>query len=148
MGQLRVGMRAYAVQGLVPGAVMTALDRLIQAPSLSSPGLILSGFTERVPTGTEAGRPYVSFTYDVPAGESRSLSLSLRLAPRPSGAYEIHLVPSPFIHPTTATIDIATGDDRIDTALTLDRTWVVSDDRDPEQTLAPIYQPRKSGKTR
>jgi serine phosphatase RsbU (regulator of sigma subunit)/DNA-binding response OmpR family regulator len=30
MGQLRVGMRAYAVQGLVPGAVMTALDRLIQ----------------------------------------------------------------------------------------------------------------------
>ena len=75
-------------------------------------------------SGTEAGRPYASFTVDVPAGESRSVVLSLRTAPSPPGGQSFVVVPSPRVRPTTFSAEISTGGERLRGAVALDRRWV------------------------
>lgn len=100
---------------------------------------------EQVTSGTEAGRAYVSFTIDVPASQARTVSLSLELAPRPPGDYEVVFVPSPRIRPTVASVDLNLGGGRLSAEVVLDRTWIVGTDREPRAHIAPIYRPRFAG---
>lgn len=75
---------------------------------------------------TEASRPLVSYWIDVPAGESRTVTLDLRLAPvPPGGPYELLLVPSARVRPTVARVDVDTDDGRAAAEVVLDRPWIV-----------------------
>lgn len=77
---------------------------------------------------TEGGRPLVSYTVDVPAGQSRRLVLDLRLAPTAADQpYTLLLVPSPRVRPTHATVDIVTESGRVtgDTVLDGSTTFAV-----------------------
>lgn len=94
---------------------------------------------EPVVTGTEDGRPYASFTFDVPAGERRQIALSLRLAPRPDGDYPLVLVPSPRVRPTQVSVDIDLGSGVIDGDVALDRSLRFTVGRDPEPIVAPVF---------
>lgn len=62
---------------------------------------------------TEAGRTVVGFDVDVPAGERRTVTLDLALAPRPAGAYELTLVPVPRVRPTVVSADIEADGERV-----------------------------------
>lgn len=95
---------------------------------------------EPVTSGTEADRPYVSFTFDVPAGESRQINLMLQLAPRAPGAYELVMSPSPRVRPTSVTVEIDTGGAGVGGQVVLDRTWSFRTGRTPEPVLAPLYR--------
>ncbi len=62
---------------------------------------------------SEAGRTVVSFGVDIPAGESRVVTLTLDLPPRTPGApYSMHLVPIPRIRPTSVSLDLDAGTER------------------------------------
>ncbi len=93
-----------------------------------------SGDSPRDPpvVDTEDGRPLVSYTIDLPAGQSHRVVLDLVLPPRRDRPYEMIVVPSPRIRPTTLQTDLDTGRGRIQERLTLDRTWRIGDERDPE----------------
>ncbi len=78
---------------------------------------------------SEAGRPVVGFNVDVPAGESRTVVLELRLAPRPAGAYELLLVPSARVRPTQ--VRVALDGAEMDAAVQLDRTWRLRSGEEP-----------------
>jgi hypothetical protein len=71
---------------------------------------------------SEGGRLVVGFGVDVPAGSSRRVILDLELPPRPAGGYELLLVPSPRVRPTTASVSLS-GDAAIEGSVVLDRTW-------------------------
>jgi hypothetical protein len=72
---------------------------------------------------TEGGRPVISFTTDIRAGEQRSFALDLTLPPAPNEPYGITVVPSPRFRPTTFTADIQTHAGDVTGAVALDRTW-------------------------
>jgi hypothetical protein len=91
-------------------------SRLVQ----SSAADVLEGPT----SGTEGSRPYVAFIVDVPAGETRSVDLELTVAPRPDGAVDLLLLPSPRVRPTLVTVRLDLGrEPRLDAEVPLDRTW-------------------------
>ncbi len=71
---------------------------------------------------SEGGRLVIGFGVDVPAGERRRVVLDLELPPRPPGDYELLLVPSPRVRPTTATVSLS-DDAAIEGSVVLDRTW-------------------------
>ena len=123
-----------------PAGTLRSLVTLYLPLGASVADVAGDALVEPVASGTEAGRPYVTFTVDVPAGEARTVHLDLRLAPRPSGPYELLLVPSPRVRPTTARVDLDTGDGRVAGEVVLDRTWLVADGAGPEPVLAPIYR--------
>ena len=91
-------------------------------------------------SGTEAGRPYASFLIDLPAGATKSVVLSMQLAPRPDTSYEAVLVPSPRVRPTRVTVDIDTGQGTVDADVVLDRTWVVATGAPPVAQPAPAFE--------
>ncbi len=63
---------------------------------------------------TEAGRPLVSYTIAVPAGETRRVVLDLALAPlSQDAAYGLLAVPSPRVRPTAIEVDIANDAGRV-----------------------------------
>lgn len=95
---------------------------------------------EPVSTGVEAGRPYASFIVDVPAASARTVTLGLRLAPRPEGAYSLLLLPSPRVRPTSAVVDVDTEDGHLRGTVLLDRTWSFGPVADPAQVPAPVYR--------
>lgn len=96
---------------------------------------------EPATSGTEGGRPYASFIVDVPAGQERSVVLSLRLAPRPPGPYSIDLVPSPRVRPTRVRVDVRAGDDEeVVGSVTADRWWRFSTEGAPEAVPAPAHR--------
>ena len=81
---------------------------------------------------SEAGRPVVSFTVDVPAGTSARIDLRLRLAPVGRRPYELVLVPSPRVRPTTVRVDsIRAPDGVLQGEVVLDRTWILSPGQRP-----------------
>jgi len=87
---------------------------------------------------TEGGRPLVSYTVDVPAGQSRRLILDLRLTPLSADqAYELVLVPSPRVRPTTASVDIATDDGSAAGDAVLDTPMRFQPGRAPSATGSP-----------
>jgi hypothetical protein len=82
---------------------------------------------------TEGGRPVVSFTTDVAAGERREIVLSLELPPAPSESPLQLIVPaSPRVRPTTFIADIETHAGDLRGELVLDRTWVLHPGRRPD----------------
>ncbi len=95
---------------------------------------------EPVSSGTEDGRPYVAFIVDVPAGQARSLDLSLRLAPRPAGPYRLDLIPSPRVRPTTVRVEIGTGAGTVAGDVELDRRWQFADGEQPVAVSAPAFR--------
>lgn len=93
-----------------------------------------------VSSGAEAGRPYAAFIVDVPAGEARSVTLTLRLAPRPVGQYVLDLIPSPRVRPTIVRVQITTERGVAQGSVELDRHWRFIPGRDPERVPAPAFR--------
>lgn len=100
---------------------------------------------EPVSEGTEGGRPYVSFIVDVPAGQSRAVTLPVRLAPRPERGYGLVVVPSPRVRPTTAGVDLDVGDGSIRGDVVLDRTWWFGPGAAPVPWRAPAFRSVRTG---
>jgi hypothetical protein len=93
---------------------------------------------EAVTSGTEGGRPYITYTADVGAGETHTIRLTLQLAPRPEGPYELHLEPSPRLRPTSVAVDIDVGRMTTKGEIVLDRGWVLRQGKKPVPVLAPV----------
>lgn len=75
-------------------------------------------------SGTEAGRPFVSFIVDTPAGESRSVTLDLALAPRGEEPAPLVFVPSPRVRPTTVRVDLEGTGYGLSGDVVLDGVWL------------------------
>lgn len=71
-----------------------------------------SGFRTEPRALTEDGRPLVGYRIDVPAGEQHVAELRLRFPPRDDADYQMELIPSPRVRPTTASIDLDLGEGR------------------------------------
>lgn len=87
----------------------------------------VSGDPTRYPAiaDTEDGRPVVSYTIDLPAGERHELDIELELAPRKAKPYEVVLVPQPRVRPTVWRLALVTGDGRLTGTTELERATVV-----------------------
>jgi hypothetical protein len=92
---------------------------------------------------TEGGRPVVSWTVDLPAGATSHVVLELRLAPPPSGPYQLLAVPSPRVRPTLLRTDLLTGQGRLAERLKLDRTWRLIAGEAPRAVVGPVQPPLK-----
>jgi hypothetical protein len=91
--------------------------------------------------GAEAGRPFASFTVDVPAGERREVTLTLATAPPPRDARQVLVaVPSPRVRPTVLrmNIDVQGGPLRGD--VELNRSWIIAPGERPVPLRAPLYR--------
>ncbi|MGI8663306.1 MAG: DUF4012 domain-containing protein [Acidimicrobiales bacterium] len=55
---------------------------------------------------SEAGRAVATFSVEIPAGETRTVTMQLALAPRRTGAYSLTVVPVPRVRPTVVSVDI------------------------------------------
>lgn len=84
---------------------------------------------------SEAGRPVVGFQIDVPAGQARTVLLELRWAPRPGGDYQLLVVPSPRVRPTTLQLDLK--DAGVSGEVVLDRSWRFQTGEAPEPLSPP-----------
>jgi hypothetical protein len=102
----------------------------------------VSGATlvEPAVSGTEAGRPFASFTVDVPAGETRSVVLRLVTAPQRAGGPELVAIPTPRVRPTTLSVDIATSAGVLRGDVELNRRWAFAPGSDPTPVLAPAFR--------
>ena len=87
--------------------------------------------------GSEAGRPYATFTVDVPAGSSRTVELGLRLAPRPPGRYVLQAVPTPRVRPTALAVDIDAGTGTLEGSVELDGLWAFIE-HGPPRKIRPL----------
>jgi hypothetical protein len=81
-------------------------------------GVLLEGSsgdpTSSPPVETaDAGRSVVTFGVDIPAGESRTVTLQLTVAPRASGVYSFSAVPIGRIRPTVVSVDITADGRRV-----------------------------------
>jgi hypothetical protein len=86
---------------------------------------------------TEDGRPLVSYTVDLPAGQAHHVTIELTLPPRRDRPYELLAVPSPRVRPTTFRVDLDTGDGRLQGEVSLERTWRLRQDGAPEPLSGP-----------
>ncbi len=86
---------------------------------------------------TEAGRSLVTFRIDVPAGSSRTVTLRLRLPPRPPGRYRPVLVPQPRVRPTKVSLDLNLGDARLRRTVTLTRSYEITPSGRPRAVSGP-----------
>jgi hypothetical protein len=82
-------------------------------------------------TQTEDGRPLVSYTIDLPAGQRHEAVIDLELAPRKDEPYELVLVPSPRVRPTTWRLGLETGDGVLAQTLELEESLVVPAEAEP-----------------
>jgi len=98
---------------------------------------------EPVTSGTEAGRPYVTFTLDLPASESRSVSLELRLPPRPDGERAVVFVPGPRIRPSDVDIEIDTGRSTIEGSVIATEVHRFAEGAEPVTVVPPAFRPRE-----
>lgn len=95
---------------------------------------------EPVASGVEAGRPFASFIIDLPAGETRSVGLALRLAPRDPGPYVLQVVPAPLVRPTSVRVDITTEAGVVAGEVRLDRRWAFVSGAEPVPVPAPVFR--------
>ncbi|MFL6206858.1 MAG: DUF4012 domain-containing protein [Acidimicrobiales bacterium] len=95
---------------------------------------------EPATSGTEAGRPYVSFVVDVPAEASRTVALELRTPPKPTAGYAFLVLPSPRVRPTGLDVAVATDAGDLDGSVELDRPWVFAAGRAPAPSTAPAFR--------
>lgn len=124
----------------LPAGTLRSLVTLYLPLGTSVEGVEGDATVEPVSTGTEAGRPYASFIVDLPAGTARTVELSLRLAPRPPGDYEVVLIPSPRVRPTRVEVDLATEAGVVQGSVELDRQWVLAPAAEPRAAVAPIFR--------
>jgi hypothetical protein len=124
----------------LPAGVERALVTMYLPPGTSVAGVGGDRPLEPVASGTEAGRPYAAFTLDVPAGQARTVTLSLRLAPRPEGPYWLDVVPSPRVLPTRVRVQIAADAGLLEGDVELDRHWRFGDGSGPTAVLAPAFR--------
>ncbi|MEY2452103.1 MAG: hypothetical protein QOD92_1677 [Acidimicrobiaceae bacterium] len=94
--------------GLYRGIVSLYLPTGVSLSSADGP-------TTSSPVATsEAGRTLVTFGVEVPAGETRVVTLALVFPPRPAALpYMFRLVPVPRIRPTVFSMNIDAGDTRV-----------------------------------
>jgi hypothetical protein len=83
----------------------------------------------------EDGRAVASYTIAVPAQGTSTVTLELRLPPRPDAPYALHAVPSGRIRPTTLRVrlDVGAGDP-LALETTLRRPVALAPGREPEPT--------------
>lgn len=124
----------------VPAGVVRSLVTLYLPLGTTIERVSGDATVEPVSSGTEDGRPYVSFTVDVPAAEARSVRLTLQLAPRAPGPYELVVLPSPRVRPTSLEVDLRGDTDRLRGRVTLDRAWRFSTEADPAPVVAPSFR--------
>lgn len=124
----------------LPGGVLRSVVTVYLPLGTSVTGVSGDDPVEPVSSGTEDGRPYASFILDVPASERRAVVLTLQLAPRGPEPYELTVVPSPRVRPTTVTVDLATEDGPVQGTVELDRSWVFTPGRQPAEVRAPIFR--------
>jgi hypothetical protein len=87
-------------------------------------------------TQSEAQRPVVGFQVDVPAGETRTVVLDLRWAPRLDGPYELLVAPSPRVRPTKVTVALS-GAPAVTGQVDADRPWRLVAGLAPEAIAPP-----------
>jgi hypothetical protein len=124
----------------VPAGVMRSLVTLYLPLDTTLESVSGDTTVEPVSDGTEDGRPYVSFIVDVPAAEARTVRLKLELAPRPQGPYEVIVVPSPRVRPTSLAVDLRAGAGRVRGTVDLDRTWRFRTGSAPVAVVAPAFR--------
>lgn len=93
-----------------------------------------------VTSGTEAGRPFATFTVDLPAGASRAVTISLRTAPKPGADQGFLVVPSPRVRPTSVQVQVATGAGDLAGSVELDRTWAFVAGRAPTEVVPAAFR--------
>jgi hypothetical protein len=93
---------------------------------------------------TEDGRPLVSYTVDLAAGQQHTVVLDLLVPPRKDEPYELLVVPSPRVRPTLLRTDLDTGRGRLQEEVTLDRTWRLRDDGAPEGVSGSLEEEASS----
>jgi len=91
-------------------------------------------------SGTEAGRPFASFTVDVPAGATRSVILRLVTAPHRPGGRPFVAMPTPRVRPTTLHVDIATPAGPLRGDVELNRRWAFDPGSGPAPVRAPAFR--------
>jgi hypothetical protein len=91
-------------------------------------------------SGTEDGRPFVSFVVDVPAGATRSVALRLQTAPKPSAGYSFVVIPSPRIRPTVVEVAVATDAGDLAGAVEMNTAWVFVAGSQPFRATAPAFR--------
>ena len=124
----------------LPAGVLRSLVTLYLPLGSVVEGASGDATVEPVSSGTEGGRPYAAFIVDVPAGEARTVELSLRLAPRPPGPYVLDVIPAPQVRPTTIEIDLRGGDGAIAGTARADRRWRFATGAPPRSVPAPVYR--------
>lgn len=128
------------VEGAPPAGVIRSLTTLYLPLGTEVEAIAGDPTVEPPTSGTEAGRPYVTFTADVPAAQTRAVKVSLRLAPRPPDGYRLLIVPSPRIRPTTFDVELSTSDGPISAQLAVDRTWILAPAREPVAEIPIAYR--------
>lgn len=88
---------------------------------------------------SEAQRPVVGFQVDVPAGEQRTVVLDLRWAPRAAGDYELLVMPTPRVRPTSVSIAL-TGGEAVEGSVVADRPWRFRAGAAPTPNPAPYLR--------
>lgn len=124
----------------LPAGVARSLTTLYLPLGTSLSGTSGDILVEPPASGTEAGRPYVAFTVDVPASEARTVVLELQLAPISAAPYVLDVVPSPRVRPTTVRMDIATDAGPVRGEVVLDRRWRFRSDAEPRPVVAPAFR--------
>ncbi|MDQ2648282.1 MAG: DUF4012 domain-containing protein [Actinomycetota bacterium] len=82
---------------------------------------------------SEDGRPLVSYTIDLPAGQRHEAIIELELAPRKDEPYELILVPAPRVRPTIWRLGIETGRGFLAQTIPLEESLVVPAEAEPVQ---------------
>jgi hypothetical protein len=124
----------------LPAGVLRSVVTLYLPFGTSVDGSSGGPLVEPVVSGTEAGRPFVSFTVDVPAGAERQVDISLTTAPRPTSGYSFLVIPSPRVRPTTLGVDVSTDAGTVRGAVELQAPWVFEAGRTPYIAKAPAFR--------
>ncbi len=124
----------------LPAGTLRSLVTLYLPLGATLEGAAGDATVEPASSGTEDGRPYVSFIVDVPAADARTVSLTLQLAPRADGDYQLLAIPSPRVRPTTFAVDLRTEAGTVEGAVELDRPWTFSAGAPPVQLPAPAFR--------
>jgi hypothetical protein len=122
---------------LAPG-VLRSLVTLYLPFGTTLTGASGDALVEPAGDGTEADRPYATFTVDVPAGEARTVVLDLATPPRAEAPLVV--VPSATIRPTTLVLDVAAPGGTLAGSVELDRTWTFLAGGEPTPVPAPAFR--------
>ncbi len=124
----------------LPAGVLRSLVTLYLPFGTSLEGSTGDAVVGPVTSGTEAGRPFASFTVDVPAGATRRVALALRTAPKPTADHAFVVVPSPRVRPTLVAVQVGTDAGDIAGSVELVSTWAFVAGRAPAEVVPPAFR--------